>query len=695
MINFTHPAGADQIRIEFVRNNNGQPYDGYNTPYTINDFSITRLDTIGRRPVAVCSGCHQDTLDMTELKASSDLESGVTFSGNDIRHNGVTWRPQASAIVSLYNQAIKVVNSGGSSEGVLALPSIALVEPNTTYIMECDILEVSPGITDIAFYAIDNTGAPNRVMTVEAGTGHRSIVFTTGPTLGTYLTFRASARPATAGLYFVVDNFVFRKYKSVTQTTHYSTDFSEAVMSGVDVYNQGKLFRAWTTSTTSLSIVGSADKKIEVSAGTVNESRLRVDVPAIGGIPYLVKFSLGQPVADKRVYIELLYRSGGGGWTTAYQGLFFTGSGDYLLNFTLPAGADELRVGWLRNNTGSSFDGLGVPYTIDNFSITHIAPQEQLAVTVCDPPPGGNTGGLYRFGFNGAEKDNEIKGTGNSYDFLFRMYDSRLGRFLSTDPLTQKFPALSPYQHTGNNPIAAIDLEGLEPATINPNTQMLVLVLQGYGGDPNNGATQAQNAGGGLDIDNTGLGQIQQAASGATQIQVVTFASSTTNNTKNDVKKSIEAFKAQNSGGQVVLVGHSQGADNIVELAKENKNLNIDLMITLDIKDASNMGVFSIDDDNIPSNVKYAINYYQLGEFIGGEKIEIDNKKKTQGINILSPGSNHRSIDNDVVPYVIQDINNLMQGKNPVKEAKGRTMPTFNPADTNSPDVTGKSKSTK
>ena len=299
----------------------------------------------------------------------------------------------------------------------------------------------------------------------------------------------------------------------------------------------------------------------------------------------------------------------------------------------------------------------------------------------------------YRYGFSGMEKDDEIRGAGNSYAFLFRMYDSRLGRFLSTDPLTQKFPALSPYQHAGNNPIAAIDLEGLEPATINPNTQTLVLVLQGYGGDPNNGATQAQNAGGDLDIDYTGLGQIQQAASGATQIQVVTFASSTTNNTKNDVKKTIEAFKAQNSGGQVVLVGHSQGADNIVELAKENKNLNIDLMITLDIKDASNMGIFSIDDDNVPSNVKYAINYYQLGEFIGGEKIEIDNKKKTQGINILSPGSNHRSIDNDVIPYVIQDINNLMQGKNPVQEAKGRTMPTFNPANTNSPDITGKSKS--
>ncbi|QLH44307.1 MAG: hypothetical protein HWD58_00920 [Bacteroidota bacterium] len=41
----------------------------------------------------------------------------------------------------------------------------------------------------------------------------------------------------------------------------------------------------------------------------------------------------------------------------------------------------------------------------------------------------------YRFGFNGQEKDNEIKGTGNSLAFEARIYDNRLGRWLSLDPL--------------------------------------------------------------------------------------------------------------------------------------------------------------------------------------------------------------------------------------------------------------------
>ena len=66
----------------------------------------------------------------------------------------------------------------------------------------------------------------------------------------------------------------------------------------------------------------------------------------------------------------------------------------------------------------------------------------------------------YRFGITGMEKDNEIKGTGNSYDFGARMYDPRLGRWFSRDPLAKKYPSLSPYCYVGNTPTSAIDLDG-------------------------------------------------------------------------------------------------------------------------------------------------------------------------------------------------------------------------------------------
>ena len=68
----------------------------------------------------------------------------------------------------------------------------------------------------------------------------------------------------------------------------------------------------------------------------------------------------------------------------------------------------------------------------------------------------------YRYGFNGKENDNEVKGNGNQQDYGFRIYDPRLGRFLSVDPLTQSFPMLTPYQFAANSPIANVDLDGQE-----------------------------------------------------------------------------------------------------------------------------------------------------------------------------------------------------------------------------------------
>lgn len=68
----------------------------------------------------------------------------------------------------------------------------------------------------------------------------------------------------------------------------------------------------------------------------------------------------------------------------------------------------------------------------------------------------------YRYWFNGKETDDEIKGEGNSYDYGIRMYDPRIGKPFSVDPLTHSYPHLSPYQFYSNNPILNIDLDGLE-----------------------------------------------------------------------------------------------------------------------------------------------------------------------------------------------------------------------------------------
>jgi RHS repeat-associated protein len=78
------------------------------------------------------------------------------------------------------------------------------------------------------------------------------------------------------------------------------------------------------------------------------------------------------------------------------------------------------------------------------------------------------------------EKDNEIKGNGNSLDFGARIYDTRLGRWLSLDPLQAKYPNLSPYNFCANNPIFYIDPDGkkLKPSDAFLKTEIGAVMLQ-------------------------------------------------------------------------------------------------------------------------------------------------------------------------------------------------------------------------
>jgi hypothetical protein len=49
-----------------------------------------------------------------------------------------------------------------------------------------------------------------------------------------------------------------------------------------------------------------------------------------------------------------------------------------------------------------------------------------------------------------------------------RVYDPRLGKFLSVDPLSPKYPELTPYQFASNRPIDANDLDGAESSHWDP-----------------------------------------------------------------------------------------------------------------------------------------------------------------------------------------------------------------------------------
>jgi len=55
-----------------------------------------------------------------------------------------------------------------------------------------------------------------------------------------------------------------------------------------------------------------------------------------------------------------------------------------------------------------------------------------------------------------------------TYDFGARIYDPRIARFLSVDPLAHMFPGTSPYVAFANNPIYYIDPDGRAPVPGDP-----------------------------------------------------------------------------------------------------------------------------------------------------------------------------------------------------------------------------------
>ncbi len=64
-------------------------------------------------------------------------------------------------------------------------------------------------------------------------------------------------------------------------------------------------------------------------------------------------------------------------------------------------------------------------------------------------------GEKFRYGYQGSEMDNEVKGEGNSYTTFFRQLDPRLGRWLTVDPKCD--PTSSPYVSMDNDPILLND----------------------------------------------------------------------------------------------------------------------------------------------------------------------------------------------------------------------------------------------
>ena len=109
-----------------------------------------------------------------------------------------------------------------------------------------------------------------------------------------------------------------------------------------------------------------------------------------------------------------------------------------------------------------------IPFGTDPSAPSAITHYEAEVVNATDYDPfgsplfGRNQAGagarVYRYGFSGLERDDDIKGAGNSYYTNARLFDPRVGRWLSPDPV--EVAASSPFVGFGNNPIRYADPKG-------------------------------------------------------------------------------------------------------------------------------------------------------------------------------------------------------------------------------------------
>ena len=92
---------------------------------------------------------------------------------------------------------------------------------------------------------------------------------------------------------------------------------------------------------------------------------------------------------------------------------------------------------------------------------------EPTVVSLSDYYPYGMTepgrsytrpGDDYRFGYTGHEKENDL--AEGVYITEYRLLDTRLGRWLSVDPLAGDFAWMSPYNYCENDPMIFVDPDG-------------------------------------------------------------------------------------------------------------------------------------------------------------------------------------------------------------------------------------------
>ena len=208
-------------------------------------------------------------------------------------------------------------------------------------------------------------------------------------------------------------------------------------------------------SITSLNTTASTNYNGSINYTGQSASISKVLSSLLPNVPVQMKIDL--LYTNKPLYLAI--QQGSAASPSVYTNLLYSttmnSSGTYTISFTPTQSSVQLSIAYSYFNTNANT----LCFTLDsvNYQQQSASVSSTQLVQVSNKLNDG-----YRFGYNGQEKDNEIAGEGNEIEFKYRLYDPRIGKFKSTDPLHKSYPWNSDYAFAENRVIDGIDLEGLE-----------------------------------------------------------------------------------------------------------------------------------------------------------------------------------------------------------------------------------------